>query len=180
MARRFSGPRGRIRGGRGSRNRPRWTALLDTYTLSAGTEDESIIVAPADYRTATSLENEATFLRLHGSLQLFNLSATLYSTVCCAVVKYSENVGPATVTPANQANLQNGDVLWSQVVGLAPISATQEGGSHFRFNNIDIRSKRKLSAAPEGEKIAMVLANIVGGGDVSIAFMGRALLMLKV
>lgn len=177
MARRFR-VGGRFRGGRGSRNRPRWTALLDTYTLSAGTEDESIIVAPADYRTATSLENEATFLRLRASLQLANLSTTLYSTICCAVVKYSENVGPATVTPANQANLQNGDVLWSEIVGLEPLAAASSM-SNIHIGGIDIKSKRKLSAAPEGEKISLVLANIVGGGDVSVVFMGRALMELK-
>jgi len=179
MARTFSGPRGRFRGGRGSRNHPRWTALIDTYTLSAGTEDESIIVAPADYRTATSLENECTFLRLRASLQLANLSTTLYSTICCAVVKYSENLGPATVTPANQANLQNGDILWSQIVGLEPLAAASSR-SNVGIYDIDVKTKRKLSTAPEGEKIALVLANVVGGGSVSVIMMGRALLLLKV
>jgi len=148
---------------------------VDTYTLAAGAVDQSIIVAPADYRTATSLENEATFVRLRGSLQLFNLSATLYSTVVCAVVKIAENV---LVDPANQANLQNGDVLWSQIVGLEPLAAASTG-SHFRFNDIDIKSKRKLQQQPEGEIITVVVSNVVGGGSISVACLARALMTLN-
>lgn len=178
MARRFSGPRLRFRGGRGSRNRPRWTAIVDTYNLAAGSVDESIVVAPADYRTATSLENECTFIRLRGSLQLFNLSTTLYSTVAVAVVKMSENIGPATFDPASQANLQHGDVLWSTIVGLEPLIANASGSS-FRLQDLDIKSKRKMEAGPEGEKINIIVSNVVGGGTVSVAVMARALLLLK-
>lgn len=178
MARRFSGPRFRRRGGRGSRNRPRWTALVDSYTLAAGAVDESIIVAPADYRTATSLENEATFIRLRASLQLANLSATLPSTVVIACMKMQEGLSAASFDPSNQANLQNGDILWTAICGLQPLATTSHL-SNQGFYDIDIKSKRKLQALPEGEKITMAVSNVVGGGSISVLFIGRALLTLN-
>lgn len=167
--------RPRAGGGGSRRNRPRWTALIDSYTLAAGAFDESIIVAPADYRTATSLENECTFLRLRASLQVANTSATLSSTVIFSLVKIDENV---LVDPANQANLQNGDVLWSWACGLQPLVAGASGSS-INIEGIDVKAKRILSALPEGEKITLTASNVVGGGAVSIVFLGRALLLLK-
>lgn len=175
MARRPRFGPARFRGGRGSRNRPRWTAIVDTFNLAAGATDESIVVAPADYRTATSLENEATFLRLRGTIQISNLSATLYATVVIAVVKVDEGF---LYDPANQANLQNGDVLWSTILGIEPLAAASTA-SNIRLEGIDIKSKRVLSAQPEGEKITIVYSNVVGGGQISVACIARALLTLK-
>lgn len=175
MARRFSGPRGKFRGG-GRANRPRWTALIDTYTLAAGSFDESIIVAPADYTTSASLENDATFIRLRGSLQITNTSTTLASTVVLAVVKMASNA--SVVDPASQANLQNGEVLWSNILQLQP-QAAASSESTFHFENLDIKAKRKLSAGPDGERITLVCSNVVGGGTIGVAFLARALILLK-
>lgn len=176
MARRFSG-RAKFRGG-GRGNRPRWTALVDTYTLAAAAVDESVVIAPADYQTSTSLENDATFVRLRGSLQITNTSVTLASTVVMAVMKINAGFGVGTFDPASQANLQNGEILWTQILQFQPqVAASSE--STFHFENIDIKSKRKLSAVPEGDRISLVVSNVVGGGTIAVAFVARALMTLK-
>lgn len=168
----------RRRSGGNRRNRPRWTALVDTYVLAAGSIDESIVVAPSDYTTAAALENDATFLRLRGSLQITNTSVTLASTVVCALMALNQNVGIAD--PANQAFLQNGNVLWSQIVTLQPQIAASSGiGASFRWENIDVKSKRKLSSEYEGHRITMVISNVAGGGAIGVAFLARALISLK-
>lgn len=151
---------------------------MDTYTLAAGAVDQSVIVAPADYRTATSLENEATLIRLHGSMQIANLSTTLYSTVVLCLIKYQEGFA-APLDPANQANLQNGDVLWTKILGLEPLAAASSL-SNMSIDNIDVKTKRKLSSLPEGEDIRMVVSNVAGGGSISVIGLFRALLLLKV
>lgn len=176
MARRYSGPRGRVRGRSG--NRGRWTAVVDSYTLAGGSVDETIVIAPADYRTATSLENEATFLRLRGSIQIANTSATLSCTVVVAIMKLAEGFAGATFDPANQANLQNGDILWAQSYGLQPLAAASQLSS-MHIGNIDVKSKRRLGSVSEGDKITMVVSNVVGGGTISVVAMARALMLLK-
>lgn len=171
--RRFRG-----RGSQRSANRPRWTAnLLTGDTTPGGGVDELVLVGPTDYQTSGTLESECTVRRIRISGFVQQTSTTLASAVVLWV--YKTRSGVTGLDPANVANLQSGDVLWTRVLvleaGLAASSITAINWE------ADIKANRILEggAGTLEEQLRFGLSNIVGGGTVSWGVSARSLLLLK-
>lgn len=171
--RRFGVRRGAFRGRGRSGNRPRWTAVVLADTTAPAAQDDIALVAPADYATATSLEDAATLVRIRGNLQIYNTSATLASTVNIAIYAHTAT---QVINPSIQSTLQEGNILWAKGIILQPTTAGG-GGAPFAFHDIDIRSKRRLEMPQT--TIWLTIANAVGGGTIAWGGIFRSLLRLK-
>jgi len=170
--------RNRSMGRRGRRpNRPRWTANLAVDSLPAASVEEVVLVGPGDYQTSTTLESECTLRRIRGNLQVANLSAVLASTLVCWIYKADQAFG--VVDPANVAEFQSGNVLWSKVIALQP-AAAGASGSWFSIDDIDVKANRILEGGGiHQDQIRFGISNVVGGGTCSYAILARSLLLLK-
>lgn len=164
--------RGRTRAGR---SRPRWTAVIVSDTAVAGTADYVELVAPSDYATAAALEDSGTLLRIRGNLQLYNLSTTLAATFDLAI--YAASEGDAALAVDAQSAYQQGNILWCKSIVLAAATAATTGAMAFAFQDIDIRSKRKLEH-PQSS-VWLAVKSVAGGGNVAYGGLFRSLLRLN-
>jgi len=163
------------RGGARRSGKPRWTAVAFADTGVAGTVDFIELVAPSDYATATALEDSGVLVRIRGNLQLYNTSATLACTYGVAI--YAADDGAAALDPTSQAQLQAGNILWTRNGVLAPMAAASNAAAHFMFEDIDIKSKRKLEE-PQNS-IWLSIVSLAGGGAIAYGGVMRSLLRLN-
>jgi len=118
-------------------------------------------------------------MRMRGSLQVFNTSAVLASTVVAAIYVMPAYVvpapGDALYDPTVPSATQGGYVLWTAAFGLQSLVAGASGSSTGVLM-IDVKSKRKLE---DSDAVKFVIGNVVGGGTISYLFMLRSLLLLR-